>query len=259
MEDETRPLPPNWVRSYDTDTHHQFFVNTAVDPPRAIWHHPFDDDEYLATLSGPERARIDSVHNPPHEAPLDDDDAAGRGSGEHFPTELPPRDAADPGAPTGGVHRFGRRMKDKLTSSTHEERQARRAQQEAEDAAAYERHQRYRAAMAEAERTGEPQLVGQDKQGQDVYLEPSYGGRAGGYGPRAYGINPWAVGGGPYAGGGMRYARPPGMYGRPYGPYGGGYGRYGGYGGYGGGYGMGGMGMMGMGMGGGMMLGGGMI
>nr|POE93257.1 exosome complex exonuclease rrp6 [Quercus suber] len=59
MEDEQRPLPKGWVRTYDPTSNHQFFVNTAVDPPRSTWHHPYDDEEYLSTLSSEERERIE--------------------------------------------------------------------------------------------------------------------------------------------------------------------------------------------------------
>jgi hypothetical protein len=51
MEDEGRPLPPGWIRQYDAKESHQFFVDTNTTPPRSIWHHPYDDDQYLSTLS----------------------------------------------------------------------------------------------------------------------------------------------------------------------------------------------------------------
>lgn len=57
MEDEARALPKGWVRSYDPETSHQFFVDTTADPPRSIWTHPYDDEEYLRTLSTEERER----------------------------------------------------------------------------------------------------------------------------------------------------------------------------------------------------------
>src|SRR6202044_1900790 len=42
MEDEGRPLPYGWIRQLDAKTHHQFFVDTNVEPPPSIWHHPHD-------------------------------------------------------------------------------------------------------------------------------------------------------------------------------------------------------------------------
>ena len=58
MEDELRPLPKGWIRQFDKDQNHQFFVDTSKDPPHSIWHHPYDDDEYLSTLTSEERERI---------------------------------------------------------------------------------------------------------------------------------------------------------------------------------------------------------
>ena len=57
MEDERRPLPDGWVRSFDPATHHQFFVDTTKEPPRSIWVHPYDDEEYLSTLTSEQRER----------------------------------------------------------------------------------------------------------------------------------------------------------------------------------------------------------
>ncbi|KAG8743591.1 hypothetical protein FRC10_011738 [Ceratobasidium sp. 414] len=41
MEDEARPLPKGWVRDYD-----HAYVNTQSDPPRSIWVHPFEDEQF---------------------------------------------------------------------------------------------------------------------------------------------------------------------------------------------------------------------
>jgi len=239
MEDEARELPPGWVRQYDAKEHHQFFVDTTAHPPRSIWQHPYDDAEYLASLSPAERARIQSLHRVPTTADIEaessDDDHDHHRDGEHaashssaFPQELPER----PAHPEGGVHRFGRKMKDRLTNTTHEERERKRQQRAEEEQRAYERHQRLRAAMAKAVETGEPQLVGKDAEGKDVYVESpygangyggGYGGGFGGYGNGAYGYNPYSQG--VYASPNARYLRPQMPYSRPYGyGYGGGLG-----------------------------------
>ncbi|KAI1076293.1 hypothetical protein F5B20DRAFT_594168 [Whalleya microplaca] len=57
VEDERRPLPPGWVRSFDAEHKHQFFVDTRSSPARSIWHHPMDDEAYLASLTPKERTR----------------------------------------------------------------------------------------------------------------------------------------------------------------------------------------------------------
>lgn len=151
-------------------------------------------------------------------------------------------------------------MKDKLTNSTHPEREARRRKREEEEAAMYRRHQAIRDAMRKAIQTGEPQLLGKDRQGKDVYIEPprhtagyypSSGiagagtTRLGMYPAGGYGYNPFMPGGGPF--GPSPYATGMGAYGRPGMPYNRGYAR-----GYGGGAGL----PLAMGLGGGLMLGG---
>lgn len=269
MEDESRQLPKGWVRTYDPESHHQFFVDTTKDPPRSVWHHPYDDEEYLSTLSSEDRERIEQESlgrgHPLSKADIiahhtddEDEDDHDHHSTPSVNAELPPRAAA--GDKGKGKQTFGRKLKDKVTGTTHEERGRERARRAEEERQTYEQHMRFRQAMSKAAQTGQPQLVGKDRQGKDVYVDPPgpsglyggglTGGGLGMYGGGGYGYNP-------YGNTGM-YA-PPGAYGRPTGayrrPYGGGFG--GGYGmplALGGGL-MGGLllgDMMGGGMGGGM-------
>ena len=120
----------------------------------------------------------------------------------------------------------------------------------------YQRHLSIRQAITKAMQTGEPQLIGRDRDGKDVWLEPPQYSGSRSY-PGGYGYNPYRgmggglggpMGGGMYGGGGGMFA-PPGMYSRPGMAYGRPYGR-----GYGGGYGM--PMALGGGLLGGMMLGG---
>jgi hypothetical protein len=222
MEDETRPLPTGWVRSYDAETHHQFFVDTTKEPPRSVWHHPYDDSQYMASISPEERARIEALNTVHHDESSDDD------SHEHAQNhkqgaghaELPPRQGE-------GEHKtLGPKMKDKLTNSTHEERVQQRKQREQEEAQAYAQHRAIRLAMSKALQTGQPQFLAKDKEGRDVYIEPPHFGGHEGFGGPAYGGR--AVGYSPYRDGmyttpNARYLRPDYGYDRPY-PYVGGYG-----------------------------------
>lgn len=222
MEDENRPLPPGWIRQFDAIEQHQFFVDTKADPPRSIWTHPYDDPEYLETLSPEERKKHGRMHR---SVTLDDlaaedtDDeghhAAHKTTGS---SELPARNANEP-QPTG-IHKFGRKMKDKLTSSTHEQRQQQRIEREEQERRAYAVHIQARQAMVRAMETGQPQWLCKDNQGRDVYIEPPNGP----YAPQgSYGYNPYASG--PYTDPNARFVRPAGPYGRPYGSgYGGGIG-----------------------------------
>lgn len=200
MEDEGREMPPGWVRTYDPETHHQFFVDTAAKPePRSIWHHPYDDPQYIQSVPPAERARIQGLHRTPSTADIE---AESSGDDSHEQ-----RGASNEPAPTG-VHKFGRKMKDKLTSSTHTEREQKRRQREEQERKIYEQHQVYRRAMSKAMQTGEPQLIGKDKAGKSVYIEPpqGLGGRIHQYDNGGYGVNPYAQGG--YAQPNARYIRP---------------------------------------------------
>ncbi|KAL6707857.1 hypothetical protein ACN47E_003757 [Coniothyrium glycines] len=210
MEDELRELPPGWVRSFDPETSHQFFVDTRSNPPRSIWVHPYDDEQYLSTLSPEDRKRHTRIHRT-----MTLDDVAAEDS--DVEDELPPRPKASAGEtqPTG-IHKFSRKLKDKLTGQTHEDRERARAHRAEQERQAYIAHMKARQAMIRAMETGEPQFLWKDRQGRDVYIEPPHGA----YGPRgAYGYNPYERYHNPNA----RYMRPVTPYGRPHGyGYGGG-------------------------------------
>ena len=224
MEDEGRPLPSGWTRQYDPQSHHQFFVDTNVEPPRSIWHHPHDDEEYMNSLEPTERQKIKSYLRVPNQADItaesSDED------GDHHPhppkqgdtgsAELPPR---DPHPPTG-MTKFGRKMKDKLTQTTHQQREQERAQRAEEERRAYQRHQTIRIAMSKAIQTGQPQYLGKGRDGRPVYVEAPQG-----IGLPRGGImyNPYTQG--PYTNPNAMFIRPSNPYSRPYGGgFGGGYG-----------------------------------
>jgi hypothetical protein len=148
----------------------------------------------------------------------DEDDHHQPSSSTSAPGELPPR----PGG-KGKERSFGRKFKDKLTGTSHEEREQERKRRAEQERKLYEQHLRVRRAMGEAARTGQPQNIGKDRDGKDIYVEPpAYGG--GGYGGGGYGYDPYGRGG-VYSTPNARYIRPPNPYSRPPGyGYGGGYG-----------------------------------
>ncbi|KAK3296630.1 uncharacterized protein B0H64DRAFT_456014 [Chaetomium fimeti] len=147
MEDELRPLPAGWVREFDPDTQHQFFVDTMASPPRSIWHHPYDDDTYLDSL-------------PPASASNAADIAAEETDGDS--------DASS----TSTKRSLGRKLKDRITGTTHEQRAAERSRRAAAEHELYRQHRLLRRAMHEAMRTGRPQLLGRDENRAHLYLEP---------------------------------------------------------------------------------------
>jgi hypothetical protein len=218
MEDEMRALPPGWVRSFDPQEGHQFFVDTTADPPRSIWVHPYDDEQFLSTLSPEERKK----HSRIHRTMTMNDLAAEDSDNEDLPPRPNPKGktagtAAGSSGPTG-IHKFSRKLKDKITGQTHEERERDRVQRAEQERQAYLQHMRTRQALMKAIETGQPQLLGKDRQGRDVYIEPPRGP----YAPRgAYGYSPYSQG--PFMNPNTRLVRPAQPYGRPYGyGYGGG-------------------------------------
>jgi len=236
MEDEHRPLPDGWVRQWDAKEQHQYFVDTKATPPRSTWHHPYDDDTYLSTLSSEERERIQEEERrgtyPGHS-----DDESGHTSnskpaaaglspnptGSSFSQELPPRPSQ---SGPSGKKGLGEKMKEKLTGHTKEERDEIRRRQEEEERKYYEAHTRFRQCLQRAQMTGEPQFFAKDRDGKDIYVEPPNMGY-GGMGPQryggGYGYNPYTSG--PYSSPNARFIRPSYPYNRPYGPgYGGGLG-----------------------------------
>ncbi|KAL1864954.1 hypothetical protein VTK73DRAFT_5583 [Phialemonium thermophilum] len=241
MEDETRPLPPGWVRSFDPETCHQFFVDTTQDPPRAIWHHPFDDEAYVNSLSREERDRLvgQSLLLPPNNkrdaAPARQTDPQARVSAGAGPAAAPHPPGPDDSA--GSLERLGRKFKDRLTSTTHAERAADRRRRANAEAEAHRQHLALRGGLANAMRTGQPQVIGRDEEGRPVLIEPPGLGRDQGLVERRR-LNPWMTevryvpGAAPFALGEGRLVRVDGLYpgsfyngamgmgyGRPRGPY----------------------------------------
>lgn len=238
IEDSIRPLPTGWIRQWDPKTGHNFFVDTKATPPRSIWHHPLDDEEYVHAHSEEAKrlnAQVESASRPSY-----DDNTTDEEGDVHQQAQASMSRTSKP--PPTGMKKLGQSMKNKMTGSTHAERVAKREQRRKQEEEAYKKHQLIRAAMMRAQQTGQPELIGKDTAGRDLFAQPP---------PRE---NPYigaSLGHTPY--------QQPGQYGYGYGagPYGAPYGSYGrrGYG-YGGGMGMGGPMMLGGGLLGGMMLGG---
>ena len=42
-----RPLPYGWISQVDSGSGHRFYVDTKATPPRSIWVHPLEDEQYL--------------------------------------------------------------------------------------------------------------------------------------------------------------------------------------------------------------------
>ncbi|ETS80837.1 hypothetical protein PFICI_08366 [Pestalotiopsis fici W106-1] len=184
MEDESRSLPLGWVRSFDPKTKHQFFVDTKADPPRSIWHHPYDDSEYLDSVSPEERERIrglarhPSIHDITAETSDEEQDSNDNKSNHGHPAvarhgrNISSSSSSSASAHNAGPRSFGRKVKDKITGTTHEQREAQRRQREEQERDMHKQHQIFRKGLSAAIETGQPQYLGEDDHGLDVYLEP---------------------------------------------------------------------------------------
>lgn len=210
MEDEYRPLPKGWTRQFDPETKHQFFVDTTKEPPRSIWTHPYDDFTYLSSLPEEERTRILNMHKvPSHDDMLaESTDEEDGGDDEHSHAKS---HHAGPSTNTNtnasksnqdhhsGGTKLGRRMKDKLTGTTHAEREAKRQKRAEEERRAYQVHQALRNAMSQAMQTGQPVRAMRDSEGHDIWVEPPDGyarplaaGAAGPVDRNGRSVNPYA-------------------------------------------------------------------
>lgn len=198
MEDELRPLPDRWVRTYDPATQHQFFVDTVSSPIRAIWHHPYDDDVYMSTLSQSERDAIaSSFPNNPHAEPMESKDVAPNGDAHATgASQCPPYRPVQDYDP----HRsLGTKLKDTLKGhdrhhhpdgdstppnpsypgnanpseqKLQRDKEHQQHSHEGEEREMHRQHLLLRRGMAAAMNTSTPQLLGRDQDGTNVYLEP---------------------------------------------------------------------------------------
>ncbi|KAI0697134.1 hypothetical protein BC835DRAFT_1339216, partial [Cytidiella melzeri] len=44
---DEKELPKGWVREHDQTHNHPYWVDTQAKPPRAIWTHPYEDEQFL--------------------------------------------------------------------------------------------------------------------------------------------------------------------------------------------------------------------
>ncbi|KAG2159713.1 uncharacterized protein EDB93DRAFT_1237008 [Suillus bovinus] len=62
------PLPEGWIQEYDPQQKHPFWVDTTAKPPRAIWVHPYEDEQFLS--ENPDiKAKVEKIKGPSLEDP----------------------------------------------------------------------------------------------------------------------------------------------------------------------------------------------
>jgi len=151
MSSSDLPLPYGWVQEFDPKTNHPFWVsNTSVlslfynkrlitllqvdtkaDTPRAIWTHPYDDEQYLR--EHPEvREKVESIDMKQQESKDSPSSKARRHSfnGHDSASMVPENDEAteDSSKKGKGKRGFFGKLKDKAIG-TKEEREAYRKEQ----------------------------------------------------------------------------------------------------------------------------------
>ncbi|GAA5965064.1 hypothetical protein JCM3765_004844 [Sporobolomyces pararoseus] len=220
MEDCYRELPEGWVREFDPNSQHFFYVDTKASPPRSIWVHPLDDEVYLK--QHPEHREASRLYAPPQGPPPGAASSSGSGGGaaavstpsdsksSHNPFSSHHHGGAAAPSSSSNSHSssstsagkktktkdertLGRKLKDKMTGSTHEERVAQRKRQKEEEMKAYQQYIMRRNEILKAQREGRYQTVYAAPSmpyGRPMYSSGYYGSpysRYGGYGGGYYG------------------------------------------------------------------------
>ncbi|THH06947.1 hypothetical protein EW145_g3724 [Phellinidium pouzarii] len=44
---DDRKIPDGWVKEFDEHYQQHYYVDTRVSPPRSIWAHPYEDEQFL--------------------------------------------------------------------------------------------------------------------------------------------------------------------------------------------------------------------
>ncbi|KAL7285212.1 hypothetical protein ACG7TL_000305 [Trametes sanguinea] len=222
MSYESEPLPAGWVKEYDPNTKHPFWVDTKAKPPRSTWVHPYEDEQFLREHPDVrDRLARERGNDPtPSEAPPPYSPRrhsfSGTASGSHLSVPTDNRPArSQPGTPVAERGFFGK-LKDKAIG-TKEEREAKRREEQRQEQEYMRQLAEQRRRMQEQrqqQRTSSPFGGYSSYSQRPVYSQPIYAAPAG---------NPWSMGGGLGGLTGSRYS---------------GYGGYGRRSGFGGGIGM---------------------
>ncbi|TBU48211.1 hypothetical protein BD309DRAFT_912499 [Dichomitus squalens] len=212
------PLPDGWIREFDPKSKHPFWVDTQAKPPRSIWVHPFEDEQFLAEhpdIRDRLAAERPSEQPPPY-TPRRHSFSGSSASGSRL---VPPArsDAigtsySHPGTPVAGQSQHSRgffgKLKDKAIG-TKEEREARRRAEDEENKrylAELQKRRQQRAQMSPSlgSYSRYPQYGGSSSYGQSYgggYSQPMYAAPAGS--PFGLGGRRTGFGGGGFGGGGI--------------------------------------------------------
>jgi len=202
MQPERYPLPFGWVKEVDQSTGRPFYVDTKATPPRSIWTHPYEDDEYLkAHPDVREKIKTDrfggsdsDLPPPSFEESQRRHSGEGRSSGHQSrPTSMPVAGSSKPRGTIGA-------LKDQIFG-TKEERKADKLRRKEQDRLRREARQQ----QIQQENLARQQYYAsqQSQCGYDRGFGGGYDrGFGGGYDPR-FGGGYDRFGGGGYGGGGF--------------------------------------------------------
>ncbi|KAF8213183.1 hypothetical protein K438DRAFT_1902360 [Mycena galopus ATCC 62051] len=186
-----RPLPNGWISQVDPNSGHRFYVDTKATPPRSIWVHPLEDEQYLREHpDAREKSSAADEKAPRYSAPPTPAATPGAGSSS---------DRAGYASPSGPKkkHGFLDKMKEKFVGTEEEREQERRHKAEtkrqmmllreqrhqemlAQQAAAYQQQQREQQLYAEQQRAYGQQAQYAPQQYAYGMAMPLLGGLAGG-------------------------------------------------------------------------------
>jgi len=192
-------LPYGWIQEIDPTHNHPYWVDTKANPPRSIWTHPYEDEQFLS-----EHPEIrEKVGNKRHSFPgrQSSTDEGRRhsysGSTSTIPTQASGSTSAAANKSAGGKKGFFSKMKDKAIG-TKEEREAYKRQQAELDRRRQLERQQQIAAYQEQMRQLRERRQQRGYGGAPVYASPAG--------------NPYQMGGSGFGGGfGGGYGRRGGM------------------------------------------------
>ncbi|KAL8293262.1 hypothetical protein RQP46_000956 [Phenoliferia psychrophenolica] len=205
MEEESRELPEGWIRQYDENAGHWFYVDVRATPPRSIWVHPYSDRQYVMSL--PESSEVRQHYANLLEAAQVDAKNISSSSSQSQSQSTGSASASGSGSRAQQPQQpekktFGRKLKDSLTGSTHEERVKQRKAKQEQEIRDYKAFVARREAMAAQRQQAYAQQAAYYAAPQSQYPMGYQNARMNGYGYSNQGMYGGGYNSG-YGGGGM--------------------------------------------------------
>ncbi|KIP12402.1 hypothetical protein PHLGIDRAFT_17567 [Phlebiopsis gigantea 11061_1 CR5-6] len=224
MSYDPNELPDGWVMRFDTTHNHPFWVDAQASPARAIWTHPYEDEQFLSEHPDVRKRLAKDAADVPSETPPPYSPRRHSFSGR-MPAAGSSRVASPsvshPSTPSAGTSRdstkrgFFGKLKDKAIGTKEEREEARRQEARLMEQRA-EQRRRYIEELRRQQQFAQPPRDAYYDQRSYGYSQPVYGapvgspygyGRSGIRGRQQYGYNSGfggrGFGGGGFGGGGV--------------------------------------------------------